>query len=97
MFFQLAVLRNVWLWFHLLGGAVLAKMGLWLGAEDQKAFLIVFSVQIVWEIGEFLYHSIRGWGRSPYGLDNLKPAQHFFIDAFGDTIGALVAAVTVLV
>jgi len=97
-FIQYAFLRNVWLWLHILGGAVLAKFSLWLGAEGPDGFLNVFIAAVGWEVVEFLYNTIRGWRQSGYGIaELLSPRQHFFLDAFGDVLGAMIAAATVLI
>ncbi len=94
--FEYAVLRNMWLWFHMMAGGFLAKawMGGWLffnPVPDFVAVRNVFMLAIAWELLEFLWlRVIRGNINSVYGSQ-----RNFFMDAFGDIMGALFMAIIV--
>ena len=78
--------RNSWLWFHLIGGAVMAKVAL-IWCVPQVAFIITFAIAICWELIE-------------YGTANVKQEygsqKRFFGDAIGDIVGACAMALIVV-
>ena len=95
---EYAFLRNVWLWFHMLAGAILAKawMGGWLffgQVPDFVAVRNVFFLAIAWELVEYVWiRFVRRSLEQIYG----EP-KYFFMDAFGDVMGALFLAIVVAV
>ncbi len=72
-------LHNQWIWFHGLGGGLLA----WF-----LPVRVIFVIALVWEIGEALYLKIRYGGVEKRCRDK----AHFLRDAFGDITFALVIA-----
>jgi len=81
-------IKNSWLWFHILGGGIIAKACLMFGAVPQVAFIITLGVAIVWEILE--YNIINA--KQVYGSQ-----KRFFGDALGDIFGACAMALVVVI
>lgn len=83
-FFRYAFLSNTWLWFHILGAAVLFRLFVLIdGIGKTDAVILVLTVAVVWEIIELktsnvekIYGSVKQWT----------------IDAIGDLLGALLIA-----
>ena len=42
-----------WTAYHLAGGALICKVGLWLGLSDFMAVMAVFGLGLIWEIAEY--------------------------------------------
>lgn len=86
---------NHWLWFHIFGGGLLAKIFIEYGMQKNDALFWVMVVAVAWE---FLFFAIRhfwkGW--SGYGDMFMTPRKHYFLDAIGDVVGALIMALVVL-
>lgn len=81
--------RNSWLWFHVLGGGIIAKACLlWITSVPQLAFLITFGIAIVWEIIEYNFTNTK----QIYGSQ-----KRFFGDAIGDIFGACAMALVVVI
>jgi hypothetical protein len=77
---------NTWVWFHILAGAVGAKVAnVWL--NGWWAVLIVLLGAIVWEIYEYNICDIE----KVYGS-----RIRWFYDSLGDVLGAVVAALIVV-
>ncbi len=85
---QAMFLKNTWLWFHILGGGIIAKVCLKFGAEAQLAFIITLGIAIFWEIIEY---NISNVGEI-YGTK-----KRYFGDAVGDVFGALAMALVVVI
>lgn len=80
-------MRNTWLWFHILGGGILAKILLiWL--HPQLAVLTVLGVAVLWEIGEYVFDDVE----KTYGSK-----KRFYKDALQDIFGALIMAIVVAI
>jgi len=80
-------MSNQWLWFHILGGGVLAKI-FQLFLAPQMALLGVLIIAIAWEVFEYLKDDVV----SIYGSK-----KRFFKDALQDVMGAfLMAAIAVI-
>ncbi|MCK5608039.1 hypothetical protein KAR91_39530 [Candidatus Pacearchaeota archaeon] len=80
--------KNSWLWFHVLGGGIIAKACLlWITSIPQLAFIITFGIAICWEILEYNISNIN----QVYGSQ-----KRFFGDAIGDVFGACVMALVVV-
>ena len=85
-FLRYAFLENRWVWFHILAGALLAKIIL-MGMPDYKAVFYVFLAALGWEFIEFAITDIeRNYGNE----------KRFFLDAVGDVLGAVMAALIVV-
>ena len=94
-FFRYAYLENRWLWFHILAGGILTRVGLFFfqnylsGSYARHwSFVSVLLIALLWETAEYLWI-------------NRKPAstadsRRFFMDAFGDVSGALAASLIIL-
>ena len=89
-----AFTHNTWLWFHMLGGGILAKFFEWVYWHKirkydsrQMAVLTVLFVAIAWEVLEY------SLGIQAYGND----FKRFALDAFGDIMGAFIMAVIVVI
>ncbi len=84
-FWRNAFTENSFLWFHIIGGGILAKIfHLWLPWE--KAVLFVLMIALGWELFELYFTDIK----KIYGSH-----RRFFQNAFGDVLGALVMAIIV--
>ena len=77
---------NVWLWFHILGAGVLAKIGI-IFFPALITVLIIFAIAIIWEIIE-LY--VQGTGI--YGNTKI-----WLADSLGDVLGAVLMAIIVVI
>ena len=89
-----AFTHNTWLWFHILGGGILAKIFELVYCHKirkydsrQMAVLTVLAIAIAWEVLEY------SMGINAYG-NNFK---RFVLDAFGDIMGAFIMAVIVVI
>ncbi len=85
-FLRYAFLENRWVWFHILAGAFLARCFLTLVQTDQVVGY-VFLAAVTWELLEVALTNVE----ARYG--SLK---RFFLDAVGDVMGAVIAAVIVV-
>lgn len=90
-----AIKTNVWLWFHILAGGLLAKVMFVTGASEQGALSIVLFAALLWEVIEFFVNFLSS-KPSRYGNDQVTPFQHFFMDSVGDVFGAVIMAAIVL-
>lgn len=81
-------IRNSFLWFHILAGVYLCKLFLMLGVSDQLAVLSVLTVAITWEGWEYAYGDI---------IETYGNKKRFFLDAIQDIVGALLAAIGVVI
>ena len=90
-FFDMAIKKNHWLWFHCLAGFVLTWIflkGFWVLPKftDHGAVVTVFLIAFVYELLEFGYKSIlKKW-------DNPDYKRRFPVDAAIDIIGALICS-----
>lgn len=85
-FLEFAFLRNRWVWFHILAGAFLAKVMVYFLMPYQVVG-IIFTIAYLWEILELWTTDVE----RKYGNKKI-----FFLDAFGDILGALLAAIIVV-
>ena len=91
--FQYGILNNRWLWFHILGAAVLARLFLYFGYTDQHAFGLVLMIALLWEVIEYFWKmEIKKNLLSTYGSE-----KRFFLDAFGDIAGAVIISLIILI
>ena len=80
------LLKNQWLWFHMLAGAIAAKILLiWL--DPHPVVLIVTGCAVAWEVFEYFITDVE----KVYG--NKK---RWFFDTFFDIVGALIMALIVV-
>ncbi|APF20385.1 hypothetical protein Calab_1465 [Caldithrix abyssi DSM 13497] len=86
--FKYAVYQNKWLWFHILGGGILAKLALAIFKNGQIAMEIVLLVAVLWEIFEYFKDDVE----KIYGSK-----KRFFLDALGDIAGAALMAFIIIV
>ena len=82
---------NVWAWFHILGGAVGAKIFL-LYLDKWNALLLVFAITILWEVFEFIKDGGKAGMIRIYGS-----LERWFYDSLGDVIGANFVAWVVVI
>jgi len=80
-----ALYDNHWLWFHILAGGVLAKIGMALGLGQQLTLIIIGVIAILYEI----YQWITG--------DIVVNEQRAILDGFADIAGAWLMALVVVV
>ncbi len=80
------IFNNKWLWFHIIGGGILAKIFL-IWFAPQLAFICVAVVAILWEIYEYFKDDVK----RIYGSK-----KRFYLDAIGDIVGALIMALVVV-
>jgi hypothetical protein len=77
---------NVWSWFHILGGGVLARiLIIWL--DPGRTLLWVLIIALLWEVFEWYAEDQE----EVYGS-----VERFWWDAAGDVIGAVACAVLVV-
>jgi len=81
------IIRNSYLWFHILGGVYLCKFFLKIGLAPQLALLCVLGVAIAWEVLEYYKDDVE----KVYGSK-----KRFYKDALQDIGGALIAAIGVV-
>lgn len=86
-FIRDAFLNNRWLWVHIGGGGLLAKLAFVFSPAASHALLTVLIVALLWELTEFLTTNVD----ETYGS-----RTRFFADSFGDVLGALAMAVIVV-
>lgn len=88
-FFKNGFLRNQWLFAHVMAGGIFAKVAPSLseGMEPSTVIGFVLLGSIIWEIIEGMATDID----HKYGDRKL-----FFLDAFGDVIGAVIMAAIVV-
>jgi hypothetical protein len=81
---------NVWIWFHMLGGAAYAKVAL-LRLSALYTMLSLFAITILWEVIEFI-----GGG----GIEGMVliygSIERWAYDSLGDVLGAMVMGLFVL-
>ena len=90
--FKQAIFNNQWLFFHLFAAAIGAKIGLWFFRkilkrynEKQLTVIIILILAIGWEVLEY-----------SLGIQAYSNFKHFFLDACGDVIGAVIMAIIVV-
>ena len=76
---------NVWLWFHILGAGVLAKIGI-IFFPALTTVLIIFAIAIIWEIIELYVQGTKVYGNTKIWL----------ADSLGDVLGAVLMALVVV-
>jgi len=89
-FFKWGVFGNVWLWFHLCGGVVGAKIAL-IYLDQWSALLAIALLTVVWEIIEFIVDGgVKGMVKI-YGS-----LERWAYDSLGDIVGACLMALVVV-
>ncbi len=86
MFIRNAFIDNKWLWFHMLGGGIIARILLGL-TTPVTALIVVLLIAIAWEVLEFVTRNVE---------DIYGSKSRFFMDAAGDISGAAVMAALVI-
>lgn len=95
-FLKYAFFRNVWLWFHMLGGAVIARVAsIWM--NEANSIALVLFVALFWEVVELVLMTLGVTSDDAYGNGEVTSGKHFFMDACGDVLGAVVMAALVLI
>lgn len=95
-FLKYAFFRNVWLWFHMLGGALIARVAnVWM--EAPNSLMLVLFVALVWEIAELILMTLGVTSDDAYGNGEVSSGKHFFMDSCGDVLGAVFMAALVLI
>ena len=81
---------NVWLWFHILAGGILAKIASWYWGKRYvgmtRPIITVFLAALSWEIFELYY-----WGYANYS----GGVMGWRADSLGDILGAVLMALVV--
>jgi len=98
MFWKYAIFRNRHLWFHMLGGGLIAKVLPFIETTTFGSYMAVVGIlAIVWEIVEFTYIQVLKKKLDViYGNVEIGAIRHFLFDGLGDFLGALVMAAIVL-
>jgi hypothetical protein len=78
-----SIMGNSWLWFHMGGGAVGARIGMCFFDSNEVA-IVMFLLIILWEIIEVFYEGIDGLIKI-YGS-----LERWFYDSLGDVLGAMI-------
>ena len=83
--------RNTWLFFHILGGGIIAKICQdWFGLYDQTTFTVVLLIAIAWEFVEY-------FSQSPERIKEIYGSfSRYFQDALGDVFGALMITLIII-
>lgn len=86
-FFDMAIGKNRWLWFHCLAGVVLTAVFMkYFGFSDHGAVSTVFFVAFGYELLEYGYKQLfKKW-------DNPDYKRRFVLDAAFDIIGAVLCS-----
>ena len=87
LFVRWAIFDNKWLWFHMLAGAVAARLATSAGFEAPSNLLWVGGLGFLWEVAEYFLVDIE----KEYGSK-----KRFFADAVGDFAGAFLTALLVI-
>ena len=77
---------NVWLWFHILGAGVLAKVGI-IFFPALTTVLIIFAIAVIWEIIELYVQGTKVYGNT----------KTWLADSLGDVLGAVLMAIVVTI
>jgi len=88
-FFQWGFNQNWAVWFHQLGGAVGARIGIefW---TDLQVIIGMLLITLGWELIEFI---VGGWEE---GMINIYGSlERWFYDSLGDVVGAMVMVLLV--
>ena len=81
---------NVWAWFHIMAGAIGAKIALMFMGRWESLFLI-FMLALAWELVEFIIDGGVGGMIKIYGS-----MERWFYDCLGDVVGAVLMALVVV-
>lgn len=85
--FDKALLQNQWLWFHMTGGAVYAKIGQGLKMKKTTTIVSLLAICLAWEAFEYATDDVS----KTYGSKT-----NFAYDSLGDILGAMVMAGVVI-
>ena len=77
---------NTWVWFHILGGGVLARFLMLFGWSDVKIMVTVTVVALLWEVFEYFIET-KGDPAQVYGS-----VDRWFWDSVGDVLGTIFCA-----
>ena len=89
-FFKWGMFGNVWAWFHIAGGAVLARfLSEFFG--DITSIILVLLVTLLWELLEFIFDGGKEGMIKIYGS-----MERWFYDSLGDVTGAMFVASLVI-
>ena len=81
--------QNSWVWFHILGGGVLARiLSIWLPSD--LSLIIVIGVALLWEGIEFVFET-KGDPTTVYGSWG-----RWMWDSLGDIMGTIICALLIL-
>ncbi len=81
---------NVWIWFHMLGGAVGARIGIEFFSAT-RVLIAILILTLLWEVFEFIFDGgFEGMIKIYGSLERWK------YDSIGDIIGAMVMAMLVV-
>ena len=86
LFFKWGFFGNYWIWFHMLGGALLG-FTLRRYMNQKIAVLVTIAVTVLWEIYEFIDGDI---------LEIYGSWERWSLDSLGDIVGALAVAILVI-
>lgn len=89
-FFKWGVFGNTYLWFHIIAGAVGAKIAL-IYFDRWESLLAVFIMAFSWEIVEFIIDGGVAGMIKIYGS-----LERWAYDCLGDIIGAMIVAFVVV-
>ena len=81
-FFKEMTVKNCWLWFHILGGGILAKI--FEAYINYPTVLLVLYTAFAWEIFELFYDDNP---KKTYGS-----IKNWIADSTGDILGAVLMA-----
>jgi len=87
---EYSIFGNRWFWFHSCGGAVGAKLFLYLGLGRWQALGLVVFIAIMWEILEYF---IETDCHPDYVYGSL---ERWAYDSLGDIFGAIIMALVVV-
>lgn len=81
--FKIGLLQNQYLFAHIIGGGLFGIIFWRLFKRHDRVLLLVLTLAIAWEIGEYLWGNIAVYG----------DIKRFLMDGFFDIIGALFGAI----
>lgn len=90
LFFKWGFFGNYWIWFHMLGGGILANI-IRRYVKPLYTSITILNITLIWEVYEF----IEGGGRAGM-IETYGSMLRWFYDSLGDVVGAMIVALLVI-
>ena len=96
MIFEYAILRNRWLWFHILAGGWLFMI--FVNYQGPNPLFFLFMMAFAYELWMYCWRAyIKKDLDERYGnpAEQINPETHYLLDAVADVLGALLMAILI--